>query len=127
MFDKQRLRNQLLFLLACGVLCGLGGYEAGYVMCTIAFFLLFPLYLSFRPLMLPRKVIHILEPIRTRQSLRERVKTDRDFGNAVYYAYNLSPEDFLIFVSTIVEMRYEADQEALRDVADLFRIGDKFK
>lgn len=50
-----------------------------------------------------------------------KMRTDKQFAQAVAYVYNLSPGDLLKFGRLISELRYEADQKVLKRFADIFR------
>lgn len=126
MFDRLRLRDNILMIIVLAILASwvLDSKQVGQIFMMVAM-LLTALYCSLRPTIIPKNVRNIFQDQFSAMEVDERIKGDAEFSQALQYVYNLGSKDFIRFMRLTVELRDQANQRGLKDMRDLLVKADK--
>lgn len=121
MFNKQRLLEQAIAVAFFGIACLAFDKTAPAAILTSIAIVFFGLYNSIKKTEFNFTSREIFDDNYDLNIVKEKIRSDPEFSNAVQYLYNLPPNDFLKFGRLLTEMRDEANQKWLGDIAKQFR------
>lgn len=120
MLDRKSLL-QVIFIAAVVVSISLI-FDLGYILTMATAVELLALVLCFCLKDAPKTEIddEIIRRYSVRAEFRKFMQ-EPAFHQSIYYVYKMSPDEFMAFCRAVSEMRYTADQQGLKDVADAMR------
>jgi hypothetical protein len=133
MIDKSVLGRQIIAIVGLALLCAIFGKDSGAVAMSGAAILLFAIYQSIGPPQIPKRTLRFFtdgtflgaESTAQWTDFINKNENDPEFATVLAFLARLSPEQFLTFVRTIIEFRYNLEQGSLSSVARYLRKHNK--